>query len=126
MSAEFMSIYHCNQCGLTVEVLDPGMVPSCCGQEMTLMALKSQDTGVEKHLPVVEANGDGIKVKVGSVPHPMEEKHYIEWIEVMDGNKIVRKHLKPGVAPEADFCLKLTPSVKVRIYCNIHGLWGKA
>lgn len=107
-------IYKCNVCGNIVEVLHSGQGQLvCCGQPMELQIEKEVDEGKEKHIPVIE----GGKIKVGEVPHPMEESHYIEWIEV-DNCKIF---LKPGDKPEAEFNVKENSSV--RIYCNIHGLW---
>ncbi len=78
--------------------------------------------GKEKHVPIVEKSAKGIVVKIGSIPHPMEEKHYIEWIEVTSGMDILVKGLKPGEKPEAEYCIGDTP-IKPRAFCNIHGLW---
>jgi superoxide reductase len=94
----------------------------CCGKPMTLQQEKNSDQGKEKHVPVVEKSAKGILVKVGSVPHPMEEKHYIEWIEVRSGNNVSVKWLLPGEKPEAEFCIS-DINVKARAYCNVHGLW---
>ncbi|HRU45187.1 MAG TPA: desulfoferrodoxin, partial [Spirochaetota bacterium] len=94
----------------------------CCGQNMTLINENSVDASKEKHVPVIEKTGEGFKVKVGSVAHPMEEKHYIEWIElVADGISYV-KFLNPGDAPEATFCISAN-SVTAKAYCNLHSLW---
>jgi len=117
-------IYKCNICGNIVEVLCAGggeLV--CCGQPMELLKEKTEDEGQEKHLPVIKKTTGGIKVKVGFIPHPMEEKHYIEWIEVIvDRNFSCRKFLKPGDNPEAAF--EITGErIEAREYCNIHGLW---
>lgn len=117
-------IYKCNICGNIVEVLHAGVGELvCCGQPMELLSEKTEDEGQEKHVPVIEKTDSGIKVKVGSVPHPMEEAHYIEWIEVIADGKIYRKFLKPGDAPEAKFCLD-TVDIQAREYCNVHGLWS--
>ncbi|NDY70639.1 desulfoferrodoxin [Desulfobacter hydrogenophilus] len=121
--AERKQVYKCELCGNVVEVLhgaDGDLV--CCGAEMVLFEEKAADEGKEKHVPVVEATTQGVKVKVGSNPHPMEEKHYIEWIEVIDGETSCRHYLKPGQTPEAVFkgCSK---NVTAREYCNVHGLW---
>lgn len=89
---------------------------------MQLLEEKLSDEVKEKHVPVIEKTENGIKVKVGSVPHPMEENHYIEWIEVMTANNVYRKFLKPGESPEAEFEIK-DESIIARIYCNLHGLW---
>ncbi len=107
-----------------IEVLEGGGSDLiCCGEKMSLFNEKTSDEGREKHIPVVEVvNDKDIRIKVGSDPHPMEEKHYIQWIEVFDGNKTCRLFLKPGQPPEAVF--KDTPAnVEVREYCNLHGIW---
>ena len=121
---ERLQVYKCEVCGNMVEVVHEGVGELvCCGQPMKLMELKMEDQGKEKHVPVIEKTKDEIKVKVGSVEHPMEEKHYIEWIEVDADGVGFRKFLKPGEKPEAEFPVK-RENVSVRIYCNIHGLWG--
>ncbi len=123
--ANQFEIYKCERCGTVIEVLFAGDGPlSCCGQAMKLMADKAVDGAKEKHVPVIEANGAGCKVKVGSAPHVMEETHWIEWIEVTaaDGKRY-KKFLKPGDAPEADFCIPADKVVSAREYCNLHGLW---
>jgi len=94
----------------------------CCGQPMELLKEKTEDVGKEKHVPVIEKTAAGIRVKVGSVPHPMEEIHYIEWIEILADGKSYKKFLKPGEAPETEFCIE-SSNLTARIYCNIHGLW---
>ena len=117
-------VYKCNVCGNIVEVLYAGggqLV--CCGQPMQLLEEKTQDEGKEKHVPVVEEKEGGIKVKVGSVPHPMEESHYIQWIEVITQGGNFRKFLTPGQMPEAEFLVNKQEVLAVREYCNIHGLW---
>jgi superoxide reductase len=119
-----LEVYKCEVCGNIVEVLHVGggeLV--CCGQPMKLQAEKTEDQGKEKHVPVIEKTDRGILVRVGSVPHPMEEKHYIEWIEVITNDKAYRKFLKPGQNPEAAF--EVSPgALTVREYCNVHGLWA--
>jgi superoxide reductase len=94
----------------------------CCGQTMTLLTENTVDAAKEKHVPVIEKTASGYKVTVGSVPHPMEEQHYIEWIELMADGKVCRRYLSPGDAPEAEFCC-VAQSVSAREYCNLHGLW---
>ena len=119
-------IFKCSVCGNIVEVLHVGGAELvCCGQPMDLQDEKTQDEGSEKHVPVIEKTDDGYKVTVGSVPHPMEEAHFIEWIElIVDGEFYARKFLKPGDAPEAVFSLpENVEKVEVREYCNLHGLW---
>jgi len=121
--AEKLQVYKCEACGNIVEVLHGGggeLV--CCGDPMVLFVENTVDAAKEKHVPVVEKAEQGIKVKVGSVPHPMEEKHYIEWVEVISDGKVCREFLKPGDAPEALFGLQ-DENVIAREYCSIHGLW---
>ena len=120
---EFKQIFKCNVCGNIVEVLHAGVGELvCCNQPMELQKEHTEDEGYEKHVPVIEKTENGYKIKVGSVPHPMEEKHYIEWIEINADGKSGKKFLKPGDAPEAEFFVK-AEKVSAREYCNIHGLW---
>jgi superoxide reductase len=120
---ELKQVYKCNICGNIVEVIHAGVGELvCCGQPMELLIEKMQDMGNEKHVPVIEKTAAGVKVKVGSVPHPMEEKHYIEWIELHADGIVYRKFLKPTDKPEAEFCVK-AQRLSAREYCNIHGLW---
>ena len=120
---EKLQIYKCEVCGNIVEMLHAGAGQLvCCGQPMTLFKENSVDASKEKHVPVIEKTATGFKVKVGSVAHPMEEKHYIEWIEVIADGKAYRAFLKPGEAPEASFDIK-ADKVTAREYCNLHGLW---
>jgi superoxide reductase len=120
---EKLQIYKCEVCGNIVEMLHAGAGELvCCGQPMKLCKENTVDAAKEKHVPVIEKTAAGIKVKVGSVAHPMEEKHYIEWIEVIADGKAYRKFLNPGEAPEATFELK-AEKVTAREYCNLHGLW---
>jgi len=116
-------VYRCNVCGNIVEVLHAGKGELvCCGQPMELLQEKTADVGLEKHVPVVETTDRGTKVKVGDVHHPMEENHYIEWIEVITDGGSYRQFLKPGGKPEAEFEIS-AQKVSAREYCNIHGLW---
>jgi superoxide reductase len=118
-----LQVYKCEVCGNIVEVLHEGAGELvCCDQPMKLMEEQTEEQGKEKHVPVVEKTDAGIKVKVGSVPHPMEEKHYIEWVAVHTDAGVFRKFLKPGEKPEADFEIK-QDVLKAREYCNVHGLW---
>lgn len=121
--AKKLGIYKCEVCGNIVEVVHAGggeLV--CCGQAMKLCAENTTDAAREKHVPVVEKITGGYKVKVGSVAHPMEEKHYIEWIELLADGKAYRQFLNPGAAPEAVFMVEAS-KVSAREYCNLHGLW---
>lgn len=121
--AEKLQVYKCEKCGNIVEVLHGGKGELvCCGESMKLFVENTVDAAKEKHLPVVEKTPDGFKVKVGSVAHPMEEKHYIEWIEVIADGKAYRQFLNPGDAPEATFKIDAA-QVTAREYCSIHGLW---
>jgi superoxide reductase len=121
--AEQLQVYKCEVCGNIIEVLHGGAGELvCCGQPMKLITENTVDAAKEKHVPVVEKTADGFKVKVGSVAHPMEEKHYIEWVELLVDGKAYRQFLKPGQAPEASFCIK-GDKVSAREYCNLHGLW---
>jgi superoxide reductase len=95
----------------------------CCGQPMTLLNENTEDAATEKHVPVIEQDGDEVTVSVGSVLHPMEEKHFIQWIEVITTDKVYRRHLKPGDKPVAQFIIE-GEVVKAREYCNLHGLWS--
>jgi len=121
--AEKSEVYKCNACGNIVMVLHGGggdLV--CCGENMVLMTANTVDAAREKHVPVIEKIAGGFKVKVGSAPHPMEEKHYIEWIELIADSKSYFQFLNPGEAPEATFMIDAV-NVSAREYCNIHGLW---
>ena len=123
--AEKNQIYKCNVCGNVVEVLTAGAGELvCCGKSMELMQEKTEDEGQEKHVPIVEKTENKLIVKVGSVPHPMEEEHYIEWIEInmLDVGRIGKKYLKPGDKPEIEFHGR-GDNFKIRAYCNLHGLW---
>jgi len=118
--------YKCNICGNIIEVVHNGGGPLvCCGEPMELLVENSQEASLEKHIPVIEKTAAGFKVKVGSVPHPMEAAHYIEWIEIQADGKDYHAFLKPGDTPEAEFCLQ-AETVIARAYCNLHGLWKSA
>ncbi|MHC4478137.1 MAG: desulfoferrodoxin [Planctomycetota bacterium] len=121
--AQKLQVYKCMACGNVVEVLTTGAGNLvCCGQRMKLLDEQTADAATEKHVPVIEKIDGGYKVKVGSVPHPMQENHYIEWIELLADEKAYRQFLAPGAEPEAVFNLK-ADSVAAREHCNVHGLW---
>jgi superoxide reductase len=123
MMTELNQVYKCNVCNNIVIIIHAGKGELvCCGQPMELMVEKTEDAGKEKHVPVVVPGDGETIVKVGSIPHPMEEKHYIEWVEVTVNGVIEREFLKPGAVPEAKFCSCGDVS-QAREYCNIHGLW---
>ncbi|NQU16657.1 MAG: desulfoferrodoxin [Candidatus Saganbacteria bacterium] len=120
---ESLEVYKCSVCGNIVEVVHVGggeLV--CCGKPMNLLADNTVDAAKEKHVPVIEKTDYGFKVKIGAVEHPMEEKHNIEWIEVVVDGKEYRQFLKPGFKPEAEFCIK-ADHVTARALCNLHGVW---
>jgi superoxide reductase len=118
-------VYKCEICGNIIEVLHSGAGQLvCCGEPMILLKENTVDAAKEKHVPVIEKTNKGVTVKVGSVPHPMEEKHYIEWIEIITrDNKSDKKFLLPGEKPEAEFCIPIEDILFAREYCNLHGLW---
>ena len=119
-----LEVYKCSICGNIVEVVHagPGALV-CCGQNMGLLSENTTDAATEKHVPVIEMGDGVVKVTVGSVPHPMEDAHYIEWIELVADGKAYLQFLKPGEAPEAVFNVTAS-TVTVREYCNLHGHWA--
>lgn len=118
-----LQIYKCMKCGNIVEMLHEGAGQLiCCNEPMKVMAENTVDAAKEKHVPVIEKTEDGFVIKVGSVAHPMEEQHYIEWIEIIADGQTYREFLKPGAKPEATFCIK-ADTITAREYCNLHGLW---
>ncbi len=123
MSAERLQVYHCPKCGNIVEVLGVGAgTLVCCGQPMSLLTENTTDAATEKHVPVIEKVDGGVKVTVGSVTHPMQDDHLIEWIEVIADGEVHRRFLKPGDAPEATFAVE-GDNITARELCNLHGLW---
>ncbi len=121
--AEKLEVYKCEACGNIVEVLHGGAGELvCCGSPMQLLSENTVDAAKEKHVPVIEKVDGGVKVTVGSVPHPMEDNHYIEWIEVIADGKAYRQFLNPGDAPEAVFKID-AGQITAREYCNLHGHW---
>jgi len=121
--AEKLQIYKCNMCGNMVEIIHAGLGELvCCGQPMVLMKENTVDAAKEKHVPVIEKIDGGVKVKVGEVAHPMEEKHLIEWIEIIADGKSYRQFLNPGDAPEATFLIE-ADQITAREFCNLHGVW---
>lgn len=120
---ERLQVYRCQVCGNIVEVLNAAAgTLSCCGQPMKLLKENTTDGAKEKHVPVVERVDGGYKVAVGSVEHPMQDEHYIQWVEVIADGETHRKYLKPGEKPEATFKTDAA-EVAAREYCNLHGLW---
>ncbi len=123
MSAEKLQVFKCDVCGIMVEAVHGGGGElSCCGQPMTRLDENSTDAAQEKHVPVIEKVDGGFKVTVGSVNHPMQDDHYIEWIEAIVDGKAYRQFLNPGDAPEAFFPVE-GEQITAREFCNLHGLW---
>lgn len=126
--AKRLGVYKCEQCGNIVEVFvdGPGDLV-CCDAPMVYMEEKTADHSVEKHVPFIEETKDGYKVRVGeNAAHPMTEEHYIQWIELLVGDYVLRKELKPGGEPVAEFCCAHSDEVAAREYCNVHGHWKSA
>lgn len=123
--AEKNGIYKCSVCGNLVSVVDAkGGTLVCCEKKMNLLAEKSEDEGKEKHVPVINIEGHKVTVKVGSIPHPMEEDHYIQLIQVLGDGKVIASYQpSPGEKPEAEFQLDNTERISARAVCNTHGLW---
>lgn len=118
-----LEVYKCQHCGNIVEVLHGGGANIvCCGENMQLLVENTVDASQEKHVPVIERGNGTVTVKVGSVEHPMEEKHYIEWIELIADDKVYRQYLAPGQAPQATFNVTADKLI-AREYCNLHGQW---
>lgn len=117
-------IYRCNICGRIVEVVEDGQGPIvCCGQPMEKLNPNTTEGATEKHVPVIEKTEKGILVRVGETTHPMEESHFIMWIEVRYDDQVERVFLKPGDAPQAEFC-NVPETATALEYCNLHGLWA--
>ena len=121
---EKSQLFKCEVCGIIVEALEGGAgEPVCCGQPMTLLHARTEDAATEKHVPFIEAVDGGVKVRVGqNAAHPMEESHYIQWIELLADGRTYRQSLTPGDAPEAIFNVT-GENLSAREYCNVHGLW---
>ena len=119
-------VYRCAHCKLQIEILvanENMPVPQCCGEAMQLQEANTVDAAKEKHVPVIEADGNGTLVKVGSITHPATPEHFIEWIELFVGNRVCRVQLSPTDAPQAHFAAAYSPELKARISCNLHGVW---
>jgi superoxide reductase len=121
---ELREFYKCVVCENVVEVLRSGVgTLVCCGEDMEKLEAKTEDKGQEKHVPVIEEADDGILVKVGDVPHPMEDNHYIKLIEVLTEDKVLRTELQPGQEPQAEFNIAKDDVITAREFCTVHDLW---
>ncbi len=121
---EKRQVYRCPICGNIVEVLNAGAgALVCCGKPMLLLTENTTDAATEKHVPVIEPTEDGYKVMVGSTAHPMTAEHYIQWIELLTEDEVLRHELKPTDDPVAVFKTE-SAVIGAREYCNLHGLWG--
>ncbi len=117
-------IYKCLVCGNITEVVNNGAGELvCCGQAMIIQEENTVEAATEKHIPVIEKDGNTIKIIVGEVSHPMTEDHYIQWIEVITKDSVFRKNLRPNDEPSAEFEIS-SEIISVRAYCNLHGLWS--
>ena len=124
MATEKLQVYRCNSCGNMVEVVRGGAgTLVCCGASMELLGANTTDAAEEKHVPVIEKVDGGVRVVVGSTAHPMQDDHYIEWIELVVDGKACRRFLGPGDAPEAVFPVEGAGQVVALAFCNLHGLW---
>ena len=123
--AKRLQAFECEVCGHVIMVFSDGDgTLTCCDQPMTLLTENTSDAAKEKHVPVIEKTADGFRVKVGGVPHPMDEKHYIQWIELLTRDTLRCKFLNPGEAPEAAFVVEAEEGAAMaRDYCNLHGYW---
>lgn len=121
-----MKFYKCKKCGKIIAMVKGTPCDTmCCGEAMVELKANTTDAAVEKHVPVVTKNGNVVTVSIGSVAHPMEEKHYIEWVALETKNANQRKALKPGDEPKAEFALLDGDEViRAYAYCNLHGLWA--
>ncbi|MCP4652700.1 MAG: desulfoferrodoxin FeS4 iron-binding domain-containing protein [Candidatus Omnitrophica bacterium] len=121
---ELRTLYHCEICKHLIEIVSAG-APTliCCNQPMIKVEPKTEDTGSEKHVPIIENTENGSIIKVGSIEHPMIEEHYIKFIEVLTKERVLRVELKPGQKPEIKCCTKKENILKVREFCTVHGVW---
>ena len=116
--------YICPDCGMVIETVhDSGIAPSCCGMKMDVLIPNTVEASGEKHIPDVTVDGSVVTVNVGSVDHPMQDAHYIEWVQLVTEHGSQRRYMKPGDAPKVTFHLGEEKPVAVYAYCNLHGLW---
>ncbi len=118
------TFFRCKKCGKIITILNSGSpVTVCCGEEMYELKANTTDGATEKHVPVIEKNGNMVKIKIGSAVHPMEKDHYIQWVAIETDKGVQIKFLSPGQSPEAIFVLEQENLVAAYEYCNKHGLW---
>ena len=118
------TFYICPHCGNMVEMVhDAGVKLMCCGQKMDKLVAGAVEASHEKHVPAVDIEGGIVNVKIGSVVHPMDDNHWIQWVQVVTDKGVQRKHLNPGDAPKVKFLLSNEKPLAVYAYCNLHGLW---
>jgi len=118
-----LEVYKCSICGIIAEVVHSGAGSMiCCGKNMDRVTENTTDAATEKHVPVIELSDGTVAVKVGDVAHPMEDAHYIEWIEILVEDKVYRQYLKAGEPAQVIFNVSAA-TVTARAYCNLHGLW---
>lgn len=116
--------YMCETCGNIIKYMEKSKINAmCCGKEMRELEPNTVDAAVEKHVPVVSKEGSKVIIKVGSVPHPMIEEHYIKWISITTTKRVIDYELKPNNKPEVELVLEDEDIVEVFAYCNLHGLW---
>ena len=125
MAVKLNELYICKHCGILMEVVHAGIGEVvCCGEPMTKLAANSVDASMEKHVPIVKRYGNICHVMVGSELHPMTVEHHIAWIEIRFDDQIIRRAIKPGDKPEAEFCgVPEDAKVTAQAFCNLHGLW---
>ncbi len=119
-----LRFFKCNHCGNVVVKLVDNVVPIfCCGEKMEEIFANTIEASIEKHLPVVELKDDLVEIKVGSILHPMEESHYINFVAVETDNEYYIVSLLPGQTPEVKVFVGQSKVIAVYEYCNLHGLW---
>ncbi|MFA4946350.1 MAG: desulfoferrodoxin [Candidatus Micrarchaeia archaeon] len=124
--AEKNGVYKCSVCGNVVSVIEAHQGELvCCGKPMEFLPEQTYlQEGREKHVPLVEVKGNQVTVRVGSTAHPMLDNHYLEFIQLIQGERILEtKRLYPGEAPEVSFTVKDARKLRARVLCNVHGLW---
>jgi superoxide reductase len=118
------TFFICRHCGNMVgAIFSKGAPMVCCGENMAELAPNTVEASAEKHIPAVTVTDSSINVTVGSVAHPMEEVHHIEFVYVETERGGQRKRLKVGEKPVLSFSFTEDKPLAVYAYCNLHGLW---